>query len=394
MLIEAEITKWSPSVNDTIFDKIIIGAGVGGLAAAYEILSATKKAGKSIKLIILTDKINAPTLAGTNIVLGIDGFEEGELPPNATAINDLVRGGLERINQVVREEKINCRHDLYFQLVAPTKTENTQTKDFLVDRFQYKPEEFSEVENPGDRLHFSGLDEATECNIIGQLNGPEFVEGLANAIRRMGGCIVENTMYASHFKRATLFEIQTTNGIYLTSSPPLLAGGPHLMSKVAGMPVKVSPKYTMAMHVELSANDAKNISVRPLAFFNIKFDYLWGSLDSKNILTIGQGNTNDTDDRRKFESKLRLSFDQLLPKLKGLYEGKMSFSFNAMAWTENMLPVVGRLADFDVVTGNCGRGFVLSFAEAIAYADHFINGNDHKLQLFESLNFRRPNDRF
>ena len=105
---------------------------------------------------------------------------------------------------------------------------------------------------------------------------------------------------------------------------------------------------------------------------------------------MGQGNNQDPTDRRKLEALLRQTFDALLPDLKGKYDKQMKFSFNAMAYTENRLPVVGRLADFDVITGNCGRGFAQGFAQAQAYADHFINGNDHKLQLFESLNVGSP----
>jgi glycine/D-amino acid oxidase-like deaminating enzyme len=373
-------------MNNTTYDKIIVGAGVAGLAAAYEILSAAKEARKFVRLAVLTDKINAPTLAGTNIVLGIDGFEEGELPPHAIQISDLVRSGLERLNQIVLRENIDCRHDLYFQLVAPTAAENMETAAFLIDRFRYRPEEFRSVENPADRLHFNGLSEALETSVIGQLNGPEFLQGLASAIRSMGGEICEVTLYTGHTKTDAVTEVETTNGNYKTSSPPLLAGGPHLMSKVAGMPARVFPCYTMAMHVELTPEDAKNVCSRPIVFFNLNMDFLWGSLDGKNVLTVGRGATEDPSDRPKFEVQLRQTFDALLPELEGKYDHRMKFSFNAMAYTENMLPVVGRLADFDAITGNCGRGFAQSFAQAQAYADHFINGNDYKLRLFESLN--------
>jgi glycine/D-amino acid oxidase-like deaminating enzyme len=375
-------------MNEPIYDKIIIGAGVAGLAAAYEILSAAQNQEKSLKLMVLTDKINAPTLAGTNIVLGIDGFEEGELPPHASEISDLVRLGLERLNQIVLEENIDCRHDLYFQLIASTAAENMETAAFLIDRFRYKPEEFRGVANPADRLHFDGLGEALETSVIGQLNGPEFLQGLAGAIRRMGGEIIEATLYTGHTKNDAVTEVETTNGIYKTSSPPLLAGGPHLMSKIAGMPARVFPCYTMAMHVELTPEDAKNVCRRPIVFFNLNMDFLWGSLDGKNVLTVGQGATEDPADRPKFESLLRQTFNTVLPNLKGIYDDRMKFSFNAMAYTDNMLPLVGRLIDFDVITGNCGRGFAQSFAQAQAYAEHYIDGNDHNLMLFESLNIK------
>ena len=373
-------------MNAVVYDKVIVGAGVAGLASAYEILRAAKEVSKPIKLAVLTDKISAPTRAGTNIVLGIDGFEDGELPPHAAELCDMIRGGLERINQIVREERISCRHALGLQLVAPTKAENTEVVDFLIDRFRYRPEECREVNNPEDRLHFAGLSEAIEGNIVGQLNGPEFLEGLAGAIRRADGEIVEGTVYSGHSKIGATIEIQTTNGVYLTSTPVLLAGGPHLMSKMGGMPTAVTPVYTMAMHVELTPEDAKKVCPRPIAFFNPTFEHLWGSLDGKNVLTLGQGLTRDPNDGPKHEAHLRQTFDALLPDLRGKYDDLMTFSFNAMAWTENRLPIVGRLADFDVITGNCGRGFAQSFAQAQAYADHFINGSDHKLRLFESLN--------
>lgn len=372
----------------TLYDKIIVGGGVAGLASAYEILTSAKKAGKPIKLAVLTEKVNSPTRAGTNIVLGIDGFEDGELPSNAAKLCELVRAGLERLNEVVRLERISCRHDLNLQLIARTKAENLARVKFLEDRFGYRPEEHRDVTNPEDCLHFAGLTEAWEIDIVGQINGPEFLEGLAAVIRRHGGEIIENTSFTGYSKAGATTEVQTTNGTYKTSTPVLYAGGPHLMRKMPGLPVAINPIYTMALHVELTPEDARDLCKRPVAFFNPTLDNLWGSLDCKNVLTFGQDDTDDPNQRDEHEARLRKTFDQLLPHLVGKYDAEMTFSFNAMAFTKNWLPLVGRLADFDVVTGNCGRGFAQSFAEAQAYSDHFINGDDRKLLLFESLNIR------
>lgn len=388
-------------MSDPVYDKIVVGGGIAGLSAAYEILRAAHDAGKNIKVAVLTDKLHVPCTAGTNIVFGVDGFEEGDLPPNAPKINNLVRKGLQRILDTVRHEGINCRTDMHYQLIAPTKTENQEILDFLAERFGYRKSEFHEVKNAGTRLKFPGLDHAMATHVIGQLNLPEYIKGLVKAIQTMGGEVLDGHTYVSHDKVKDYTEIRTAEGqSFKTSSPPLLAGGPFLMSQVQGMPSHVFPMYTIAMHVPLTEADARKMSDRPVAFFNPTMDFLWGSLDSKHVLTLGQGDSLNKEDRPHMETKVRETFAHLFPDLAEKYKDKITFSFNAMAYTEDKNPVVGRVRghgtfpDFDVITGNCGRGVVQAVAQSQAYAKSLVYGQEDDLKLWESLAISRHQPRF
>jgi glycine/D-amino acid oxidase-like deaminating enzyme len=382
-------------MNDTTYDKIIIGAGPAGRQAGVALLRADEKARtadparKYLKVLMLTDKIHAPTAAGTNLVLGIDGFEEGELPPHAAELNEQVRAGLNRIREIVVNGKSDCRLDMYYQILGHTRDETADGAKFLVDRFHYRPEEWREVARPEDRVRFEGVGAAIETTAVGQINGPEYLETLDEGIRRMGGEIVEGARYTGYERKGGVILVHTTRGTFrqIAHEPwqkPLLAGGVRLMREV--LPGVIKTLWTTVLHVQLSPEDARSIALRPVAFYDPNSDYLWGSLDRRNVLTLGQGFTFDPSDEALHKRRLRETFEARLPHLKGKYDDKIEIIFKERDYTDNQLPVVGSLPDFDVMTGFGGRGFAQSMAAAEAYADFVVNGNDRAWRMWQSLN--------
>ena len=373
-------------MSSPLYDKIIVGAGVAGLASAYEVMAAAKAAGRSMKLVVLTDKINSPSAAGTHLLSGLDGFELDQIVPNTDEVCDLVRIGLDRIGEIVSRHRIDCRYDLFYQLIAPTPSQNAEVAAFHSARHGYRAGTFHELSDLSLRVRLDGYNYSLATTTIGQINGVEFLHGLTRAIREMGAEVIEGARYEGHTRSASSVVVKTAIGDFTTLTPPLMAGGPHLMSRMPGLPVPITPIYTMAAHVELTPDDAKRICTRPTAFFSSTKSYLWGSLDEKNVLTFGHGICESPDGRQLLETNLRATFRRILPELSGAYESELAFSFDAMACTANQLPIVGRLKDYDVMTGNCGRGFAQSFGEARAFASWIVNGDDRHLCLFESLN--------
>jgi hypothetical protein len=153
----------------------------------------------------------------------MDGLEEG-VHPQANELNLKVRQGVERIIEIINSEKIKCRLDMRYQMIAPTQEENNKVVQFLTDQLGYKSNEFYPAQEQ-DRLKFNGLENAIETNVIGQLNAPEFLDGLVEAIKRLGGDIVERVKYQNTTNQNGKFQVETDNGIFETTSPPIIAGG-------------------------------------------------------------------------------------------------------------------------------------------------------------------------
>lgn len=369
-----------------VYDKIIIGGGVAGLAAAYEILEAARAANKTLKLAVLAERINSPSAAGTHLLSGFDGFELEDVHPLAGRACTLVQNGLIRIGELVTKRHMSCRYDLHYQLIAPDHSLNIEMARFHTSRHHYQTGAFRDLQDPQDRAQLKGFDYALGTDVIGQINGLEFLHGLIEAIRGLGGEVASGVTYRGHLRDGSNVLVATSLGEYVTSSPILVAGGPHLMSVMPGMPVPITPLYTIAGHVALNPVDARTISRRPVAFFSSTKSYLWGSLDDRDVFTFGHGVCEGPDGQGLLERNIRETFRKILPAISEIYEDRLTYSFGAMAFTPNQLPVVGRFPDYDVITGNCGRGFAQSFAEAQAYADWVVRGEDDDLRLFESFN--------
>lgn len=373
------------------YDKIIIGGGPAGLFSAYEILSAAKAAGKPIKVAVLTDTIHSPSAAGSNIVFGIDGYETSSAPLTAQdhAVLKLVRDALPRLQDIIRDNNIGCRLDMNYQLIGSNEEEMQGSVEFLENRFDYRSSDFHEV-RPEDRLKFRNTTMAIESNAIGELNCGELENGLVRAIKDLGGDVITGVHYKGHTKTSTGYSLETDKGEYSSPNVPLIATGPALAYSHQELPAHVKLVYTGAMHIPLSAEDAAKVSRngRPVGFADTHLDgdVLWGGLDSKGVLTIGFGDSEDPASRTANEAALRKKFAELLPDLAEKYAGKETFSFGPMLKADNMFPFAGRLDDCDINTAWASRGLVQSLAAAQAYAKYFINGNDGDLKLFERLN--------
>lgn len=385
-----------PLVDDcksekSTYDKIIIGGGPAGLFSAYEILTAAKTAGKQVKVAVLTETIHAPSMAGSNIVFGIDGYETSNTPLTAQdhAVLKLVRDAVPHLQDIVQKNKIDCRLAMNYQLIGSNERDVQGSIEFLQNRFDYRPSDFHQTA-PQDRIKFKDMTAAIESNTIGELNVEELEQGLLKAIKSMGGDVVTGTHYQGHEKTNSGVSIETDKGEYKSSSAPLIATGPALAYSHQQLPAPVRLVYTGAMHIPLSLEDAAKVSRngRPMGFADTHLDgdVLWGGLDSKGVLTIGFGDSEDPASRTGNEEALRKRFVELLPDLAAKYAGKESFSFGPMLQADNLFPFVGRLGDCDINTAWASRGIVQSLAAAQAYADYVVNGNDRNLKLFERLN--------
>jgi glycine/D-amino acid oxidase-like deaminating enzyme len=381
--------------DQPIFEKIVVGGGIAGLWSAYEILRIAQDTGKPLpKVVLLTDKIHAPTAAGSNLSRGIDGYEEGS-HAHAPMVQQLVRDAMAQVGRIVAVEQIACRWNMGSQLLGDSQQAIDGVKVFLVNQFGYQPNELKDLE-ANDMLKFPGYARGIYTDAIGQINVPELQVGLIKAIARLGGQVIVGAAYQDQqFGDNGITHVLTANGAtYETKSAPLLATGAHHMAHL-GLPV--SALYTAVIHIPLDVEDVKKIlpNCNPMAFSDTKLDgdVFWGSLDNKGVLTIGFGETDNPHDADRLRQALLNKFGQMFPDFAETYAGKISYSFNAQTMTKNGFPLVGRLGAFDINTGWCTRGIVSSLAAATAYAKYFILGDDKDLKLFEALNVDaiRPN---
>ncbi len=63
----------------------------------------SKETGKPLNVLLLADVINSPSAAGTNLVAGLDNFEENDTDPRRDVLNPLVWSGVERVYQVANQ---------------------------------------------------------------------------------------------------------------------------------------------------------------------------------------------------------------------------------------------------------------------------------------------------
>ncbi len=266
--------------------------------------------------------------------------------------------------------------------------------DWLVDTFGYKEGSFKFV--PNSRINFKGYSSATQSDDIGQINAPEYQQGLIAAIRRMGGTVIDGVNYTGQDKTADgNIAVHTDHGTFKSTTPPLLAtGAGHVASLKNGkLPIEFRTIYTGAMHIQLSSEDAKKVSPdgKPMAYCdtNLAGDVIWGSLDAKGVLTMGFGDS-PVSEQQKNRVALRSKFGEILPDIAGKYldgalKNNVTYSYGGMMKAENDFPLVGRTANFDVMVGWASRGIVQSSAASQAYAQWVVNGNDKGLKLWEGL---------
>ena len=88
------------------YDVIIIGGGIAGLATAYETLCAAQEANRSMRLAVITDKINSPSAHGSQVVFGVDGFSSEGAHPQQKTISNLIRNGIGRIAHIIKDHNI------------------------------------------------------------------------------------------------------------------------------------------------------------------------------------------------------------------------------------------------------------------------------------------------
>lgn len=374
--------------NASPCDQIIIaGGGLAGIFTAYEILRQAHLAKREIDVVVLADTISAPCPAGSHIVREHEGLFLNRLK-NRDDINRLFLRAEDSLLRTIAREKIDCALSLNYEFKAESEVELKETVDDLVKRGIYNRSEFN-FDPQAQKFNLPGYDHSVRMQTIGQVSTPKLLTGLADCIRDMGGRFLEGAVYERQEKTAAgQYLVHSNVGTFISKNKPLLATGAKHMRTLPGFDFKTTLIHTMCVVMgPLDEADRRRISSEPVAISDtvLDGDVLWGGLDPDGHLTLGRGDgPEETDARRQFLIKdLSAQIERLYPGLVEKYPVRETLG--TMMIADNHLPIVGRMADYNVMTAWAGEGIVPGYAAAKAYATWILHQDDTDLKVFESM---------
>jgi glycine/D-amino acid oxidase-like deaminating enzyme len=368
-----------PQVQEGV---VIIGGGLAAFFTAYNILLLSS----DIAVTVIADHTNVPCSSGNQIDFRIDGYFEDNVPADPRMQN-ILQQALCGIKDVLEREKVSCRFRSGYEVKARSVEEIERARRML-NSAGILTEGFNDA---AQILKFPDHPYSLKVKDMGQINMPEFVEAIKQAVIRMGGDVRLGTIYKGHSVRMDgAYEIEMTDGVLVNHRPPLIATGAEHMHKILGNALPGRKLvYTAATVIgPLSAQDAALVASDAMAFCDshVEGDFVWGSLDPNNMLTIGCGELDEhyrADERLALERKIEGHIDAFGLQGRSGYETHRAFG--PMLMLENRMPLVGRDADCDYSGGWGGFGIVPGFAAAQAYAKWVVHRNDADLRLFEEL---------
>lgn len=380
---DSEINNIAPSPVDIV----IAGGGLSAIFTGYELLKQASSAGQTLDILILAERLNTPCLAGSHAVLEIEGMFHEHLE-QIDELGQLLRRGLDRIEDTIRAENIDCRFQRGYEIKARTREELEDLVETMSANGVYKRSELK-WNSTLQKFKLPQHEYSVSINSIGQINMPEMIKGLLAAYQKLGGRIIEGATYVSQRKDTNGFYIIETNlGEFSSVNKPFIATGAVHQKTLSDFSFKAEVVHTMCCVIgPLSKSDALKISNGPMAICNTELsgDVLWGGLDEKGFLTFGRGGLiNPSEkDRETLKKDILDQIEAMYPDLTTKYTAHISFG--PMLIAENKMPIVGRLKDYDLAGGWAGMGIVAGYAAASAYARWIVNSFDDELKVFESL---------
>jgi glycine/D-amino acid oxidase-like deaminating enzyme len=370
--------KVSSTLSGKSYDVPVIGGGMAAIMTAIRLQEA------GLKTILVADRINSPALAGSQIVRGVEGaFEEGG--NQSAELDSILRNGQQWMEDTIEKNGIDCRFSRGYEIKGISEEQLATRAKNNVAKNIYRDGEIVDNTN-SQTIQLPGYTNSVRMECAGQVNVPEMLEGMLEHYQKLGGEVALGVKYTDHsFSEQFGAQIDTTAGTFHANNKPVIATGARHMAGMEDFPVKSDLFYTMAMTFgPLSDEDAQKYSSGPIAFCNVTPDQnmLWGSIDSKKMLTLGFGDTTNPDDRAKIEQELLAEAEGFFPGLTEKY--KPEALFGEMMCAANYMPVVGETSRSYVVTGWGGRGMVPAAAAAGAI-EKAIGGDRAELKVFEDL---------
>lgn len=370
--------KVSPPLAGKYFDIAVVGGGMAAIMAAIRLQEAGHKT------VIVADRINSPAIAGSQIVRGVEGaFEEGG--SQSVELDSLLREGQKWMEEIIEKNGIHCRFTRGYEIKGISQEQLAARIQSNTAKNIYSTGEI--IDNTANQtIHLPGYSHSVYMQCAGQVNVPEMLNGMLAYYQSLGGELALGVKYKDHsYSDKDGSRIQTSEGTIFTRDKPVIATGARHMASMNDFPVKSELFYTMAMTFgPLSDEETQKYTSGPIAFCNVTADQnmLWGSIDSKNMVTLGFGDTTNPDDRDQIERELLAEAQKFFPGITEKY--KPEALFGEMMCTANLMPVVGETRRAYLATGWGGRGMVPAAAAATAI-EKAVGGDRSALRIFEDL---------
>lgn len=368
------------------YDKIFIGAGLASLFAAYSTLKKAEEAGRDYDVLVIGEEISSPCKAGSHYVLELEGMMADDVP-NREEISEMLRhDGRDRLLKAIEEEGIDCRLAEGYEIKCKTEEELQEFFVEAADKEVFARDEMT-INTDDQIFKLPGYPHSLAVSSIGQVNTPELLDGMVDAIERMGGTVLTGIKYKSHMVLDKGYSVVHTNGgEFNASSLPFMGTGAIHQSTMSDFKFKTSIAYTGALVIgPIAPEDSITFARGPMAIcdVNLDDDVLWGGIDSKGMLTIGKGDLPSADLKDTAIRDLTNLANDFFPGLIDKYP--VNVAFGPMMIAENKMPIVGRLPTCDVAAAWSGLGIVAAMASGEAFAQNYIYGDDSKLKIWEAM---------
>ncbi|GAB4581333.1 MAG: FAD-binding oxidoreductase [Anaerolineales bacterium] len=341
-------------------DIAIVGSGYTGLHAA---------------LVLAKAGINVTVLEAETIGFGASSRNGGMMTAGLKAsLKSIVRMyGLERarefwqwsldsidhVDRTVHEEQIDCdfsrpghvetaykpSHFEHFKEdVAWMKKEFNYTGGYLVSRADIRTE-------IGSDAYFGGLVDDFSAG----LQPAKYVFGLAKAVARRGGCLVEKAGVTAIKREGNTFRLRTAKGD-ITAREVLLATNGYTTGLVPGARMGVFPVGSYIIATDPLPKDLQaELSPKNRMFFDSKHFLNYFRLTPDGRMLFGGRNNLSTDlDLHESARLLGARMVEVFPQLKGVpiahaWTGKLGITFDLM-------PHAGRINGIHYAYGYNGHG--------------------------------------
>ena len=374
--------------NGTVYDKVIFGAGPGGVLAAYKIARLCHDVGTSAKIAIVSPTIHSPAQAGTQV---FNGSESSYVHGHTPEIDVIRRKGRSDLYRLIEEGQILCRFTRGLEIKAASQGELEEFGRDICEKNVFLPEEMS-VNSDNQKMKFHAFPHSMMFGEAAQVNLPAFQAELLKRFAAMGGAVIIGPRYLGQtIGSPGLRTIHTDAGDMSTSKKPLLAtGADHLLSLEE---LHGTGKVVYSMSVvfgPLSPEDRQRVSSGPISFAvigansDLSADFPWGGIDEQGYLTCGTGDSADPDGGPAVLEEIMSFMRRHFPHIAQKYQ-PISTHYGAMYVTNNNEPIIGRLPHYDVLGGGGGRFLDDASAAATAYAEDLVYGTSPVLDAYERM---------
>ena len=384
--MQTEAAPKAPSLEGNLrCDTVIVGSGIAGLSAAYELAST----GHSV---IVVDRgpiaggMTARTTAHLTTICD-DGFSEliklrGE--DVAKLFQQSHQAAVDRIEQIVREHDIACNFRLLDGFLFPDLSMETKEAREIVD------EQYETVRQAGQAVErvkgvpLKGMESAPSLRYPrqGTFHPLKYLKGVIAAIEQKGGLIFANSPVVETEELENGVRIKTASGATVTAAHAVIATNVPINNKVA-LHSKLAPYRTYAMAFTVPRGSLPDAlywdMAEPYHYVRLnpgpgKTDYLIvGGADHKS------GTVDDGDVR--FEA-IEAWMRQLLPKL-----GREVHRWSGQVVdTIDYCGLIGRNPGNDnvyVATGDSGQGITHGALAGILIKDLIVSGQSPWQEVYE-----------